>query len=306
MPKILLDDAAYREVLAQRGQFDAPIRWHGLIDRISAPEPASGSSSRGGLLLSWTLSRATFRAAVAGSPLVYQCWGLGGLKALTRFGTAFVLRRARVVAVNDAITENEVRALADTPVVRHPYFVDTDYYSPDPHGATGSFLFCPSSNDRDPAILLALAKAGYEVVWLNNNDLLVDKYKAAHANLKIVSRLSFVELRSLYRNSRAVLLPLARDVHAAGQTTALEAIACGKAVLMTQGRTSSIFSGEGLITEISSNDSAEWLGAVAKLLAASDQLDAALPARVDRIRARHGFDASAQAMREIFEQAWLG
>jgi hypothetical protein len=175
------------------------------------------------------------------------------------------LRRARVVLVNDAVSAQEVKSLSGREAVCIPMFVDTRFFSYAPGKGRGDFLFCAGSNDRDPEALVALARHGAQVVWLVSSIQLRDRYAEAHPNLRIVSRITNVELRNLYQTCRAVVMPALRDVHAAGQTTGLEAIACGAPVAMSECRASTIFERLPSVRVVKGTEPEAWLTTVAEL-----------------------------------------
>jgi hypothetical protein len=140
-----------------------------------------------------------------------------------------------------------------------PYIVDTEFFKPASRGNEPSnFMFCPGANDRDPELLLGLAKLGHEIVWLCRDALMRAKYQGQHKNLHIVYDIRFSELRTLYQTCGVVITPLRADIHAAGQTTTLEALACGKPVFLSDGRTATIFKDYQAVEVIDSLDVSCW------------------------------------------------
>lgn len=271
--RLILDRIEWQRTLEQRRTLaegpKVPLRWNDLLDRIARgailPFGARTMFVRG-IHFGWNLRPSTILAALLGRPLAYLCWGVGYHRGLRRRIARLVLRAADVVLVNDARTAAEVREVAGVVALRVPYLVDTAFFAP-PTSQRQPFLFCPGANDRDGDVLLALAQAGYKVVWLNYLPDLAARYAGLNENLTVVAQLSFEALRQLYRDCAAVILPLTRDVHAAGQTTTLEALACGAVVLLGAGRTAELFAEAGLVDVVEGRDTAIWSAAIETVLA---------------------------------------
>ena len=208
-----------------------------------------------------------------------------------------ILRAADVVLVNDARTAEEVRAVAGVEATRLPYLVDTDFFAL-AEATRDDFLFCPGANDRDGEVLLGLARCGHRVVWLSNLPELDARFAGAHERLSMVTGLSFEALRDLYRRCAVVVQPLVRDIHAAGQTTTLEALASGAPVILGAGRTAELFADAGLVDVVEGKDPEVWSAAVDRALA-RDRADPALArARAARIARDHAPDAVAARLVE--------
>ena len=304
---LILDPAAWSDTLRQRAERtrgdDTPLRWSAMLDRLAEGRlmPASiGRPWQRGIHFSMHMFRTTILAALLRRPLVYLSWGIGHHRGLRRRVACMIMRRARVVLVNDDRTADEVRSLAGVEPRKVPYLVDTEYYTYSPPHAREDFLFCPGENDRDGEVLLALAERGNRVVWLNNVPEVAARFAGRSAQLELVSSLSFVELRDLYRQCRAVVTPMARDIHAAGQTTTLEALASGSAVVIGAGRTADLFAGDGLVTVVSSNDPAVWEQTIENAVA-SDRADPGLSAaRAALVAERNGVAAVSATLRDVF------
>jgi len=303
---LVLDRIEWQQTLEQRAALAAggalPFRWNDLLDRVAdgAILPFGARTMFApGLHFSWHFYRSTILAALLGRPLAYLCWGVGYHRGLRRRLARLVLRAADVVLVNDARTAAEVREVAGVEAVRLPYLVDTEFFSFAP--ATGPrepFLFCPGANDRDGDVLLALAQAGHKVVWLNNLPASAAHYDGLSVNLTLVVRPDFVKLRDLYRSCAAVVQPLTRDIHAAGQTTTLEALASGAAVLLGAGRTAELFAEGDLVDVVEGRDTAVWSAAVDTMLA-RERADPALASeRAARIARDHSPEAVAAQLVE--------
>lgn len=201
-------------------------------------------------------------AAAIGAPLVYINWGSSHHRGLKRQLMDFLVRRAMLVCANDPISQQEVAATASFAVPIVPYGVDTDFFVPPINGTREDWVFCPGSNDRDSAILLGLAERGQHVKWLNNNPKAKALYGNAHPLLELISFPDFIELRQLYQRAKCVVTPLARDLHAAGQTTTIEALSSGTPVLLSPGRTAAIFDNVPGVMVCVSQDPRKWQEAI--------------------------------------------
>lgn len=304
---LILDGPAWNDTLRQRGERAkgeaAPVRWNGMLDLLCSGRimPASvGRPWSRGIHLSAHLFRTTILAALMKRPLVYLSWGVDHHRGLRRRVARMIMRRADVVLVNDERTASEVRRLAGVEPRKVPYLVDVEFYACPPAGEREDFLFCPGENDRDGEALLALAERGHRVVWLNNVPELAARFAGRAEKLELVAALSFSELRDLYRRCRAVVAPMARDIHAAGQTTTLEALASGCTVVIGAGRTAELFASDGLVTVVPTNDPVAWEAAVERAVAADSAHPEAPAARAALIARRHGVAAVSAVLREVF------
>lgn len=260
--KWMFSKSSYEELLRQRHYFaqgeDRPVRWEGyLADLIESTtgNPVSPFGLKGVLdgrsrMLAWNPNWETLTCAIA-RRLTFIAWGTRSrmpprhaLKRIFRQAAMQrILRDARPVLVNERVTANEVARLAGREAVVIPHFVDTEFWSYRDCTQRQSFLFCPSTVDRDGDKLLELARTGHEITWLANDHAICAKYSGADRNLTLIKEVPYGQVRELYQTCRAVILPLRRDEHVAGQTTAMEAIACGAPVYLSAGRTATIFEG---------------------------------------------------------------
>ncbi len=277
MTRLLFDRQSYASLLQQREHFreragqPVPLKWHRFLDQWAQErtgEPIARCSlaglARGGLLFAWLPSREAVVAAHLGR-LVYLYWGGLPSSTLRRAALRSILRRARVVLVNDPVAADEAEVLAGCRTVQVPMFIDTSFFAYAPPENREQFLFCAGSNDRDPDMLVALAQSGRSVVWLVNNRELLDRYRDAHPNLRLLFHVSNEDLRRLYQTCHAAIMPARRDFHAAGQTTGLEAISCGAPVIMSQGRAATIFAGVPGVRVVAAPAVAGWHEAIAGL-----------------------------------------
>jgi glycosyltransferase involved in cell wall biosynthesis len=277
MPRLLFDRQSYASLVQQqehhreRAGEPVPMKWHRFLEQFAEErtgKPIVCSSVmqlvRGGLLFAWLPSREAIVAAHLGR-LAYLYWGGVPSNSLRRAALRSILRRSRVVMVNDPVAAGEAERLAGRRAVQVPMFIDTGYFAYAAPEHREPFLFCAGSNDRDPELLLALVRSGRSVVWLVNNRELIGRYGEAHPNLRLLFHVTNEELLRLYQTCRAAIMPALRDFHAAGQTTGLEAISCGAPVVMSQGRAATIFAGVPGVRVVAENTPDAWLAAVASL-----------------------------------------
>jgi glycosyltransferase involved in cell wall biosynthesis len=274
MRALMLDSYEYAILERQRQEHsagnDVPRRWHVLIDALSVRLSGNPAQPfrfydlvfRRANLFTWIPSREALLTAAWGRGLTYLCWGGLGRSGVKGVAERTILRRAECLLVNDAVTQGEIECLTGRRSVMIPYAVDTDFFAFSGRDGRDDFLFCNSVNDRDPEVLLALAEAGQTVVWTVDDPTLRGPYAGRHSNLQIVPRVPFPELRKLYQTCRAFVVPLRRDVHAAGQTTILEALSCGAPVITSDGRTSGIFSGLPTVRIVHGKAMEDWVAAV--------------------------------------------
>jgi Glycosyl transferases group 1 len=296
MLPIALDRSARLALIDQvsaRSKVHLPLRWHEFLDQLSIE--ISGRSSIDlswsqaltgkAQLFSWHLSPETIATAVAHAPLIYMCWGVPDRKVWKNTVLKIVLRRAKHVLANDRSTVEEIRVLSGRTAHLVPFFIDADYFEFGPRALRERFLFCNGGNDRDTEVLLSLAHSGFKVRWLINDPVQRTRYSGRHPNLVCLSQVSFSELRRLYQTCAVAVFPALRDAHAAGQTTGMEAVACGAPLVLSSGRTASIFSGLPSVSVVASRSGEAWAGAVNTLLAKPRlETDTASAAQVMRQR----------------------
>jgi glycosyltransferase involved in cell wall biosynthesis len=138
-----------------------------------------------------------------------------------------------------------------TDVTLTPFMVDTRFFAPRPHDATGERpTVCAAGLEfRDyPTLIDALADLDVDVVlaaaspWSKRPDTTAGVDLPANVQ---VGRLDLDELRELYARSSVVAVPLTEVDFQAGITTILEAMAMGKPVVCTRttGQTDTVVDG---------------------------------------------------------------
>jgi len=172
------------------------------------------------------------------------------MHSIIRFVLRNILSDAATVVCVTSIQEKEFAEsfrLSSKQLRRLIRGVDVNFFSPDPdpHKRIKSpFVFCPGEFDRDDKLLLAacrdlrlnLVRVTKEPAYAIEISRLAEKMGVS-SRVKILSKVEAETLRSLYRDSSFVALPLFNDTHPAGLTSLLEAMSCGKAVIVTKGLT---------------------------------------------------------------------
>lgn len=111
-----------------------------------------------------------------------------------------------------------------------PFGTDHEFWTDSAAGAVGPYVLSVGSDaGRDYATLLAAS--GNEPLHVVTHQLL---RLEGHPNVVHTSRHSPRELRDLYSCARFVVIPLREGSQPSGQSAALQAMACGKAVILTK------------------------------------------------------------------------
>ena len=122
-------------------------------------------------------------------------------------------------------------------VVFVPHYVDEQFYHPAAN-THGEYVLAVGQALRDYATLIpALAASRLPARILASSAWMPQGTRYWEAplppNVQRINRLSYTELWDLYAGARFVVIPLLPTVTAAGSTSALEAMAMGKAVIAT-------------------------------------------------------------------------
>jgi glycosyltransferase involved in cell wall biosynthesis len=110
--------------------------------------------------------------------------------------------------------------------------VDTKFYCPMPEALGGPILAVGEDRGRDFETLLEAARGIDSDVVLKTRRVAPDALR--HPNVRVISSfMSGTEYRKLFAECRFVVVPLASSVHASGVGTVLEALAMGKALIVS-------------------------------------------------------------------------
>jgi len=291
-------------MVAMAGANQRPIQWEDLVDEICSR--LTGSETRGlgplaalpssSITVSWGPSVGTIVAAVLRRRLVYLCWGVPRPSKRRywnqiRFARLrFILRRASVVLTNDPVTSQQVSDLVSRSPAQIPYVVDTSYFTPLTEDSD-KLVLAPGNNGRDEELICSLSDQGIPIVRVTYDksvrEFYLQRAKRTLHPVKLEFGVSFARLRELYRRASLVVLPLTAQNHPAGQTSLLEALACGPSVLLSAGRSASLFADYPGVHICDSHSLSEWTMVASKILASTNDASSSRFGQHQYIRARH-------------------
>ena len=153
----------------------------------------------------------------------------------------FVLRRTwtQLFGEGELDPVKELFSVPDDRVEVNQFGVDTAFWTPGDAKEDGYVLSVGNDARRDYELLVTAAQR------INMRFVIVTKRTIAAQippNVEVVKgdwhaeTLSDIELRSLYRAAQFVVLPLKDSVQPSGQSVCLQAMACGKPVILTDTR----------------------------------------------------------------------
>ena len=175
---------------------------------------------------------------------LFQWRPLGRLPPLKRAFLLLTLRRAHVILVYSHIAKRYLqRILPKSRIVQIGLFTDTDYFAPAPQGAEpkSPFLFVPGDHKRDERLLGEVAeRLNMRVIRVTRSAVVRDKIRELdHPWVELQYKVSFEDLRKLYRESACVIILSDSSEIPTGITTLAEALACGANIVINQGHGSS-------------------------------------------------------------------
>jgi len=241
---------------------------------------------------------------------------------LSRPKKAVFLSRLRVDSHIQAILltsarqrEHAAKELGVPPSKLHPYSVSVDERFWTPGEAARERMICSAGVEgRDYATLLEAVRGLDVVVELGVATPTLAGGEALRrcgldpdnipANVRLTSP-SLRELRSLYARSQFVVIPLRESDYDPGSTVALEAMAMGKAVVMTRtgGQSELIREGEtGL--RVPPGDVAALRSAIQRLLDNPDEALRMGRAGRQLVEQRHGLDRFIAHVARVAEANW--
>lgn len=111
------------------------------------------------------------------------------------------------------------------------HYVDTDFFTPDGTGQDGAILSVGDDVGRDFPTLLAAVEPIDRPVIIKASRRVAD---TTQADVRIIrERISYPDLRDLYRRSGIVIVPTHVTHNACGVSTILEASACGRPLIVS-------------------------------------------------------------------------
>jgi hypothetical protein len=117
------------------------------------------------------------------------------------------------------------------------------------------------------------------------------------------TRTSYAELRHLYQTATAVLLPITSRNHAAGQTSLLEAVACGAPVVISEGRTGAMLNGARSLLISRGGSPDEWIRLLGRVRELASHDAGFTEAAARHVRTHHHPAAVEQLMCGVIRQA---
>lgn len=261
---------------------ESPIGWRETLNNVAVSLTGENIRQTGpetlvkqALLFSFKPDLMTYLFALLRKKIIYTCWGVPKrIKGLGAIGTYlkekklnYILRMSSKIFVNDETTYNYVKSV-NSRVKIIPYVVDRNYFKSSSDMETDDYYLVPGDNDRDENLVVEMARHGIPILRICRKDNRIYELEENRniRNLKVKKNVSYNMLLNCYKNARAVLLPLNSINHAGGQTSLLEALSCGKRVIITETRTSQIKKSE-FIKCVKSNTIDEWLNAIEELSA---------------------------------------
>lgn len=193
-----------------------------------------------GLPLAWLKRRGQLA-----TPLLYLCQGLTdrleGMPKSSwrrrwwqRFYASLLGGAERVVVLGEGAREPLLRLLrlAEERVAVVPFGVDAQFWRPRLFASGGYILSVGSDQARDYATLVAAVdKRPLKIVTR-----LPVPEAIGRPNVAVNSQYSEAQLRDLYQRAACVVTPLKDVSQPSGQSATLQAMACGKAVIVTRTR----------------------------------------------------------------------
>ena len=187
--------------------------------------------------------------------------------------------------------------------------VDTAFWTPAAGSGTGEVLAIGNDGRRDWATLVEAAAAIPAPVRILTRHPLPATlpgnvtWQEADWHDQI---LSDAAVREAYRRASVVVVPLVDSVQPAGQSVTLQAMACGRPVVLT--RTRGLWDSEGLrdgvnVVHVPARDPAALAGAVGGLLSSPERAEAIGVAARENVLRDERIEVFAERLREICERA---
>ncbi len=162
-----------------------------------------------------------------------------------KHSTAFLLRGMESVLFGAAELEPVRQTFPGTgnTVTVNQFGVDTAFWTPGPASEKGYILAVGNDGRRDYHTLIqAAAHLPWKVILITSNTMPPLPPNVIHMTSSYTNGISDIRLRDLYRGARCIVVPLHPTIQPSGQSVTLQAMACGKPVVLT--RTAGIWSND--------------------------------------------------------------
>lgn len=144
----------------------------------------------------------------------------------------FLLAAERILVLGEGAVEPLTQALHQEPgqVFCLPFGIDDRFWTPGKDASEDYILSVGSDPARDyDTLLKAVTREPLIIVTR-----LPISAESRRPQVRVASAFTDIELRELYRRARLVAIPLRDVAQPAGQSATLQAMACGKAVILTR------------------------------------------------------------------------
>jgi glycosyltransferase involved in cell wall biosynthesis len=208
-----------------------PLRALNILLHWPRPDVVLSYFESGALLLVLLKRLFFFRSAI-----VIVDIGLGSGSRLRDLFLRLIIPRVAAIFTlgSEQVSHIQTRYKTNALVEFIPAHVDTEFYAPQKAGPARDYILAVGDDiSRDYETLLeAVAGIDVKLVLKTRRDI---KNAKLHPNLSIVTkRLPDRELRELYDSAKLVVMPLHPTLTAGGVTAFLEAMAMGKAQIVSQ------------------------------------------------------------------------
>jgi glycosyltransferase involved in cell wall biosynthesis len=208
-----------------------PLRALKILMRRPRPDIVLSYFESGALLLALFKHLFFFR-----SPIVIVDIGVGGKSRLRNLFLRLIIPRVAAIFTlgSEQVAHIRMHYKMNAHIEFIPAHVDAEFYAPSECRAKGDYILAVGDDiSRDYETLLE-AVAGLDVKLILKTRRIVED-KERHPNLFVIkARLSDREFRDLYDQAKLVIMPLHPTLTAGGVTAFLEAMAMGKAQIVSQ------------------------------------------------------------------------
>jgi glycosyltransferase involved in cell wall biosynthesis len=203
------------------------------------------------------------------SPMVIVDIGIGGQSRLRNLLLRLIIPRVAAIFTLGSEQVAHIRAHYDTKahIAFIPAHVDAEFYAPQIPKVDGDYILAVGDDiSRDYETLLEAVEGLNVKLVLKTRRVAEDKKR--HPNLSVITaRMSDREFRDLYDRAKLVVMPLHPTLTAGGVTAFLEAMAIGKAQIVSNsaGLVDYIRPGENCVT-VPCHDAGALREAIVRLL----------------------------------------